>query len=201
MDHALEARGEVEPAALIAAVRRNQCLVRVEILCPVVEEGAEIPRAQPGSSVDQRALVGSERLGVGLGRRRRQTDPVERKIAQSGMSWKVIEAKWDGFEEAFAGSDPETIAEFTEDDVDRLTQDTGIIRNRKKIEATLHNAETMLRLEADGGFVDWLRSFDSYEELVKAIRKEFKFMGPTGIYFWLYVTGEKVPDYHEVFGG
>ncbi len=120
---------------------------------------------------------------------------------QSGISWKVIEAKWDGFQEAFAGFDPETIAEFTEDDVDQLAQDTRIVRNRRKIEATIHNAATMLRLEDDGGFVPWLRSFATYDDLVKGIRKEFSFMGPSGIYFWLYVVGEDVPDYHEVFGG
>lgn len=118
---------------------------------------------------------------------------------QSGMSWKVIEAKWDGFLEVFEGFDPETIAEYTDADLERLVTDTRIVRNRKKIEATIHNAETMLRLEADGGFVPWLRSHDSYDNLVAAIRKEFKFMGPSGIYMWLYVVGEDVPDYHEVF--
>jgi 3-methyladenine DNA glycosylase Tag len=120
---------------------------------------------------------------------------------QSGISWKVIEAKWDGFREAFSGFDPDTIADFAEEDVERLVQDTRIVRNRRKIEATIHNAETMLRLDGEMGFVEWLRSFDGYDDLVKAIRKEFKFMGPSGIYFWLYVVGEEVPDYREVFGG
>ena len=60
------------------------------------------------------------------------------------MSWQVVEAKWDGFREAFAGFDPEAVAAFTGDDVERLAEDTRIIRNRRKIEATVHNAETML---------------------------------------------------------
>ncbi len=121
---------------------------------------------------------------------------------QSGMSWKVIEAKWDGFLEAFDGFDPETVAGLDERDVEQLAQDTRIVRNRRKIEATIHNADTMLRL-SDGtmdGLKAWLRSFDDYPALEKAIRKEFKFMGPSGIYMWLWVVGEDIPDYHDVFG-
>lgn len=121
---------------------------------------------------------------------------------QSGMSWKVIEAKWDGFVEVFEGFDPETVAGLDEHDVERLVQDTRIVRNRRKIEATIHNADTMLRL-GNGtmqGFRAWLRGFDDYAALEKAIRKEFKFMGPSGIYMWLWVVGEEIPSYHDVFG-
>ena len=121
---------------------------------------------------------------------------------QSGMSWKVIEAKWDGFQEAFRGFDPEYVAGLDEHDVDQLAADTRIIRNRRKIEATIHNADTVLRLSGGTmqGFQTWLRGFDDYPTLEKAIRREFKFMGPSGIYFWLWVVGEEVPDYHDVFG-
>lgn len=119
---------------------------------------------------------------------------------QSGMSWKVIEAKWDGFREAFQGFDPEYVAGLEEPDVDQLTADTRIIRNRRKIEATIHNAAAMLRLSGGTmkGFQGWLRGFGDYAELENTIRREFKFMGPSGIYFWLWVVGEEVPDYHEV---
>lgn len=121
---------------------------------------------------------------------------------QSGMSWKVIEAKWDGFREAFAGFDPETVAGLDEHDVDQLTQDTRIVRNRRKIEATVHNADTLLRLSGGTvkGFQTWLRSFDDYPTLEKAIRKEFKFLGRSGIYVWLWIVSEEVPPYQEVFG-
>ncbi|MDH3499988.1 MAG: DNA-3-methyladenine glycosylase I [Acidimicrobiia bacterium] len=121
---------------------------------------------------------------------------------QSGMSWKVIEAKWDGFQAVFDGFDPEHVAGLDEHDVDELVQDARIVRNRRKIEATVHNAETMLRLSTGTvkGFQAWLRSFDDYAALEKAIRKEFKFMGPSGIYMWLWVVNEDIPDYHTVFG-
>jgi len=68
-------------------------------------------------------------------------------VFQSGMSWQVVEAKWPGFREAFDGFDPQKVAGYTGDDVERLAADTRIIRNRRKIEATLTNAETMLELE------------------------------------------------------
>ena len=118
------------------------------------------------------------------------------------MSWKVIEAKWDGFREAFDGFDPETVAGLEEPDVEKLTQDTRIVRNRRKIEATIHNADTILRLSGGtvAGMQDWLRGFDDYDALVKGIRSEFKFMGPSGIYMWLWVVNEDIPDYHAVFG-
>ena len=119
-------------------------------------------------------------------------------VFQSGMSWQVVEAKWPGFREAFDGFDPEKVARYTGDDVERLAADTRIIRNRRKIEATLTNAETMLELErSPGGFAGWLRSHPGFEATVAALRSEFRFLGETGAYFFLYVVGEPVPTHEE----
>jgi hypothetical protein len=119
-------------------------------------------------------------------------------VFQSGMSWRVIEAKWDGFREAFADFDPARIAAFTGDDIDRLAEDTRIIRNRRKIEATVTNAETMLALDEEpGGFTGWLRSHAGFDATVAALRGEFRFLGDTGSYFFLYVVGERVPPHEE----
>ena len=119
-------------------------------------------------------------------------------VFQSGMSWRVVEAKWDGFGEAFAGFDPATVAAFSGDDVDRLVKDTRIIRNRPKIEATITNAETMLTLDGGpGGFTGWLRSQADFDATVAALRGEFRFLGDTGTYFFLYVVGEQVPPHEE----
>src|SRR5918992_1806285 len=80
-----------------------------------------------------------------------------RAVFQSRMSWQVIEAKWDGFREAFAGFDPKKVARFTAKDVNRLTGDTRIIRNRRKIEATVANARTLVDLDKEyGGFKRFL---------------------------------------------
>ncbi len=114
------------------------------------------------------------------------------------MSWQVVEAKWDGFREAFAGFDPKAVAAFDGDDVERLAEDTRIIRNRAKIEATVHNAEVMLALDGEaGGFVGWLRGRGSFEDTVAALRGEFRFLGDMGAYYFLYVVGERVPPHEE----
>jgi DNA-3-methyladenine glycosylase I len=119
-------------------------------------------------------------------------------VFQSGISWKVIEAKWDGFREAFHDFDPKKVARFTPDDVDRLTQDTRIVRNRRKIEATVDNALEIVALDKEhGGFRKYLRSHGSFDETVADLRSHFRFLGETGSYFFLYVVGEKVPSHEE----
>ncbi len=125
-------------------------------------------------------------------------DVITRAVFQSGMSWRVVEAKWEGFREAFAGFDPAAVAAFTDDDVERLAGDTRIIRNRRKIEATISNAQAMLELEAQpGGFAGWLRSHSDFDATVAALRGEFRFLGDTGAYYFLYVVGEDVPSHEE----
>jgi 3-methyladenine DNA glycosylase Tag len=119
-------------------------------------------------------------------------------VFQSGMSWRVIEAKWDGFREAFEGFDAEKVAGFGPDDVDRLAQDTRIVRNRRKIQATVDNADQILALDREhGGFRNYLRSHTSFEETVADLKRQFSFLGDTGSYYFLHVVGEKVPSHNE----
>ena len=66
---------------------------------------------------------------------------------QSGLSWLVILRKRPAFRSAFAGFVPEVVAAFGESDVQRLLADAGIVRNRAKIEATVHNARRVLELD------------------------------------------------------
>ncbi len=66
---------------------------------------------------------------------------------QSGLSWLVILRKRTAFRAVFAGFDPAAVAAFTEGDVTRLLADAGIVRNRAKIEATVHNARRVLDLD------------------------------------------------------
>lgn len=117
---------------------------------------------------------------------------------QSGMSWKVVESKWEGFREVFARFDPVTLATFSPDDVDRMATDTRIIRNRRKIEGTIQNAATLLALEKEfGGFDKYLDSVDGFMPLVKDMRRRFKFVGGFGAYYFLYVVGRPVPPHEE----
>jgi 3-methyladenine DNA glycosylase Tag len=119
-------------------------------------------------------------------------------VFQSGISWKVIEAKWGGFREAFHGFDPAWIASLDPPEVDWLAEDTRIVRNRRKIEATVHNAETMLELAGEhGSFKAYLRSHAGFEETVADLKRRFKFLGDLGAYYFLYVVGEAVPPHEE----
>jgi DNA-3-methyladenine glycosylase I len=70
---------------------------------------------------------------------------------QSGLSWATILRRRPGFRRAFADFDPEAVAAFDEDDVSRLLADTGIIRHRGKIEATITNARAALDLRSAEG--------------------------------------------------
>lgn len=119
-------------------------------------------------------------------------------VFESGMSWKIIENKWPGFQEAFHGFDPETVATLSPDQVDALTSDTRIVRNRRKIDATIHNAGVMLDLEREfGGFKNYLRNQGEFWATVADMRKRFKHVGDFGAYYFLYVVGEPVPERGE----
>ena len=119
-------------------------------------------------------------------------------VFQSGMSWQVVSSKWPGFQECFQGFDVVAVATMDESAIDTLAADTRIIRNRRKIVATVHNAQRLLELEEEyDGIRNYLRAQGDFESLLKDVRKQFKFMGDTGTYYWLYVLGESVPDYDE----
>jgi DNA-3-methyladenine glycosylase I len=75
---------------------------------------------------------------------------------QAGLSWEIILNKRENFRRAFDGFDPEQVASYDQTDVDRLLADSGIVRNRLKIEATIGNARRVLDLQASEG------SFDRY---------------------------------------
>lgn len=120
-------------------------------------------------------------------------------VFQAGMSWDVVEAKWDGFQKAFEGFDPEKVARYGPGEVDGLMADKAIIRNRRKIEATTDNAQAMLELAAENGgdFRAYLRSHGDFEATSKDLRNQFSFLGDFGAYYFLYVVKEEVPSYHE----
>jgi len=126
-------------------------------------------------------------------------EQMTRSAFQSGISWDVIIAKWPGFQEAFKKFNIKHVANLTPKDVDKLMQDTRVVRNRAKIEATIHNAQTILDLDKEfGGFKKYLRSHKGdFDALVKDMRKRFKFMGDSGCFHFLYVVKEPVPDWHD----
>ena len=83
-----------------------------------------------------------------------------RGIFQSGFAWKVIEAKWDGFEKAFKGFVPGKVTAFSDEDLEKLVQNKEIVRNGAKIRATRDNAAFVAELAKEHGsaarfFADW----------------------------------------------
>ena len=125
-------------------------------------------------------------------------DVLTRAVFQSGISWRVVEAKWPGTRAALLDFDPERVADLTPEDVDRLASDQRLVRNRRKIEATVSNAQTMLDLDREyRGFKRYLTSFASFEAVSADLVKRFKFLGATGAYYFLYVVGEPVPPHEE----
>ena len=131
--------------------------------------------------------------------------------AQAGLSWTTILRKRDGYRTAFTGFDPEQVAGFGPDDVDRLMLDPGIARNRAKIESTIDNARATLALEREGiQLVDHLWSFvggkpiqNRFERIgelpaetpeskamsVDLKRRGFRFVGPTICYAFMQAAG------------
>ena len=129
---------------------------------------------------------------------------------QAGLSWITILKKRDNFRAAFMDFDPNVIAEWGEDDVTRLLSNTGIIRHRGKIEATIGNARAWQQIEAREGFDNFLwkyvdgvplRTVHTDRALIptqspltvqmsKDLKKAgFKFCGPTIIYAFMEATG------------
>ena len=125
-------------------------------------------------------------------------DVMSKSVFQSGMSWRVVDSKWPGTREAFEDFDPRAVAAFGDREIDALTQDTRVIRNRRKLQAVVNNAARMIELEAEHGtFRYYLRSHGSFDETVADLRKQFSFLGDTGSYVFLYVVGEQVPPHDE----
>jgi 3-methyladenine DNA glycosylase Tag len=115
---------------------------------------------------------------------------------QAGISWRVVEAKWPGIEKAFKGFDPAVVSKFTGEDIDRLMQNPEVIRNRAKLEGIVMNARRMLELDkAHGSFRNYLKSLGGFENQLKALHKEFKFLGESGAYYFLWRVGEQVPEW------
>lgn len=125
-------------------------------------------------------------------------EAMSKSVFQSGISWDVVYAKWPDITEAFDGFDAETVAAYDDERLDALAQDPRVIRSRGKLAAIVHNANRMIELGGDHrGFKKYLKSHGDFEATVKALRKEFKYVGETGAYIFLYVVGEPVPPHEE----
>jgi DNA-3-methyladenine glycosylase I len=126
---------------------------------------------------------------------------------QAGLAWIIVLRKRDAFRRAFKDFDPVAVSRFRESDVNRLLQDSGIIRSRAKIEATIGGARAYLAMQSAGEdfstFI-WnmaggkpiqnsgnvLAKTPLSEEISKALKKRgFKFVGPVIVYAWMQAVG------------
>lgn len=122
------------------------------------------------------------------------------ELNQAGLSWLTILKKREGFQKAFDGFDIDRVAAYTERDRERLLQDAGIIRNRLKINAAIHNAQVFQTIRDEhGSFKAWLerQPCRTLDEWVKLFRKTFKFMGPEIVNEFLMSTGYLPVDHDQ----
>jgi len=131
--------------------------------------------------------------------------------AQAGLNWELVLKKRDGYRKAFADYDLEKIARFTEERVDKLTQDPGIVRNRAKIRSVIVNARAALKVQEELGSLATLIwdlvggktrhnrwtalaqipsvTPDSERISKELTRRGFQFFGPTGAYAFMQAVG------------
>jgi DNA-3-methyladenine glycosylase I len=125
-------------------------------------------------------------------------EALSRPVFQAGISWTVIDAKWDGIHQAFKEFDPVKVAAFGPSDVDRLMVDAAVVRSRPKIEAVIDNAQTLLELDVEHrGFSRYLRAHDDTAAVAADLQRQFRFIGPSGAYMFLYMVGEPVPPHDQ----
>ncbi len=102
------------------------------------------------------------------------------EINQAGLSWRTILNKQENFRKAYDQFDIATIAAYDEEDRTRLLNDAGIIRNKLKVNAAIHNANAILELIKEyGSFKGWLDAHHplTKDEWLKLFKKHFKFVG------------------------
>ena len=121
-------------------------------------------------------------------------------VFRAGFSWQVVADKWAEIRKSFDGFDVGMVANYDDSDIDRLLANPKIIRNGRKIEATIYNAQVIRDLSAQHGSLhNYLRTLDTmpYAARRKALHKRFKNLGPTSVFVFLYTVGEDVPEWEE----
>ena len=114
------------------------------------------------------------------------------EINQAGLSWALILKKRAAFVRAFEGFNVDSVASYTEEDVERLMRDSGIIRNRRKIEAAIANARRLVELRAlHGDFHGWLEAHHPRDHAAwtRLFRQTVVFTGPLVVEEFLMSTG------------
>jgi DNA-3-methyladenine glycosylase I len=150
--------------------------------------------------------------GVPVRDDRKQFEFLVLESAQAGLSWLTILKRREGYRRLYEGFDPERVVNFDEARIQAMLQDAGIIRNRKKIESSINNAQRFLEIrEQYGTFCNYIWGFTDGKQVVNhfvdmsqipattplsdAVAKDmkkrgFQFLGSTIIYAHLQATGQ-----------
>lgn len=122
------------------------------------------------------------------------------EINQAGLSWETVLKKEESFRKAYDNFDIQKIAAYTEKDRERLLSDSGIIRNKLKVNAAIENAKTIIELQKEfGSFEKWLEHHHpkTLLEWMKLFKKTFKFTGGEIVNEFLMSTGYLKGAHHE----
>lgn len=152
-----------------------------------------------------------EEWGVPVHDDRKHFEFLVLEINQAGLSWKTVLKKRDNYKKAFDNFDPSKIAKYDDQKIAQLLNNEGIIRNRKKIEASVHNAKRFLEIQEEfGSFDNYIWKFVNNIPLVNSWKHDtaipprtelsdtisidlkkrgFKFIGATIIYAHLQAVG------------
>ncbi|HEX5407264.1 MAG TPA: DNA-3-methyladenine glycosylase I [Pseudonocardiaceae bacterium] len=159
-----------------------------------------------GMSAPEYVAYHDDEWGVPLRGDQQLFERLSLEAFQSGLSWLIILRKREGFRRAFDGFDPKRVAAFDDDRVETLLTDSGIVRNRAKILATIRNAKALADLDVGLGELLWsfaperhtppaaLADVPATTPESKAMAKELKrrgfaFVGPTTCYAMMQATG------------
>jgi len=167
-----------------------------------------IPRCAWAASTADYIAYHDDEWGVPLHGERELFERLTLEAFQSGLSWLTILRKREGFRAAFAGFDPDVVAAFDADDRARLLADTGIVRNVRKVDAAIRNAQAVVDLRDDGGLdaLVWAHAPAHHDRrrgmgdvratspesvaLTKALKaRGFVFLGPTTMYAAMQACG------------
>ena len=171
----------------------------------VVVAGDGLARCWWGTSTPDYVAYHDTEWGFGVDDDHRLFEKLCLEGFQSGLSWLTILRKRENFRAAFAGFDPRLVADFDENDVDRLLNDAGIVRHQGKIRSTINNASRALEMIDEFGsiaaymwphatFGDAPTEIPPTTATSTAISKDLKkrgwtFVGPTTVYAFMQAMG------------
>lgn len=173
----------------------------------VSTHGAQVERPAWASTDELMRNYYDNEWGVAVTDERGLFEALSLEVFQSGLSWSTILRKREAFRAAFANFQPDEVAAFTEKDVVRLMNDPGIVRNHRKVLATIQNAGATVELRTAGGLAEFVWSFaptdanaeaapgsvtrtPESEALAKGLKaRGFNFVGPTTMYALMQAIG------------